>query len=259
MTKISLKLKSTNFTDFVNKLQDLSQIDDTIKIKLESDKTLIYSMISNDVSVLALKSYTLNTKDYFENFTKEETVDFIITSSGKFVKNLKFFNTEKQIKLDLVCKPMPENDSLLHVRSAQFSNDKLKISCIGGEQYKIREINLNVLNTRLNPKLSKWNFKISRNDFSDVKKLSSINSEEKTLYINVNSNKVTMSEPSKWELEIDEINHRNEQLIFNKKYLSNINDNYEIIYFTIFESFILIKDDISNLMLSFETDFDTEN
>lgn len=259
MTKISLKLKSANFTDFVNKLQDLSQIDDTIKIKLESEKTLIYSMISNDVSVLALKSYTLNTKDYFENFTKEETVDFIITSSGKFVKNLKFFNTEKQIKLDLVCKPMPENDSLLHVRSAQFSNEKLKISCIGGEQYKIRDINLNVLNTRLNPKLSKWNFKISRNDFSDVKKLSSINSEDKTLYINVNSNKVTMSEPSKWELEIDEINHKNEQLIFNKKYLSNINDNNEIIYFTIFESFILIKDDISNLMLSFETDFDTQD
>ena len=257
--KINLKLKSTNFTDFVNKLQDLSQIDDTIKIKLESEKTLIYSMISNDVSVLALKSYTLNTKDYFENYNKEESVDFIITSSGKFVKNLKFFNTDKTIKLDLVCKPMPENDSILHVRSAQFSNEKLKISCIGGEQYKIRDINLNVLNTRLNPKLSKWSFKISRTDFSDVKKLSSINSEEKTLYINVNSNKVTMSEPSKWELEIDEINHKNEQLIFNKKYLSNINDNHDMIYFTIFESFILIKDEISNLMLSFETDFDTEN
>lgn len=258
MSKFSLKVKSSNFTDFVNKLQDLSQIDDTIKIKLESEKTLIYSMISNDVSVLALKSYTLNTKDYFENFNKEETVDFIITSSGKFVKNLKFFNTEKAIKLDLVCKPMPENDSILQVRSAQFSNEKLKISCIGGEQYKIRDINLNVLSTRLNPKSSKWNFKISRTDFSDVKKLSSINSEDKTLYINVNSNKVTMSEPSKWELEIDEINHKNEQLIFNKKYLSNINDNNEVIYFTIFESFILIKDDISNLMLSFETDFDTE-
>jgi hypothetical protein len=259
MSKFSLKLKPSSFSDFVNKLQDLSQIDDTIKIKLESEKTLIYSMISNDVSVLALKSYTLNTKDYFENFTKEETVDFIITSSGKFVKNLKFFNTEKSIKLDLVCKPMPENNSILQVRSAQFSNEKLKISCIGGEQYKIRDINLNVLSTRLNPKSSKWAFKISRTDFSDVKKLSSINSEEKTLYINVSSNKVTMSEPSKWELEIDEINHKNEQLIFNKKYLSNINDNNEIIYFTIFESFILIKDEISNLMLSFETNFDTEN
>ena len=259
MSKLSLKLKTSNFLDLINKLQDLSQIDDTIKIKLESEKTLIYSMLSNDVTVLALKSYSLNTKDYFENYNKEETIDFIITSAGKFVKNLKFFNTDKPIKLDLVSKSMPENDSLLHVRSAQFSNDKLKISCIGGEQYKIRDINLSTLSTRLNPKNSKWNFKISSQDFSDVKKLCSINSEDKTLYINVSTNKVTMSEPSKWELEIDEINHKNEQLIFNKKYLSNINDNGDMIQFIIFESFILIKDDISNLMLSFETNFDTED
>jgi hypothetical protein len=226
---------------------------------MDSKEILMYSMISNDVAVLALKSYQLNTKDYFENLNQEKSIDFIITSSGKFVKNLRFFNTEKTIKMDLVCKPMPDDDSILHVRSAQFSNEKLKISTIGGEQFKIRDINLNVLSTRLNPKLSKWAFKISRTDFSDVKKLSSINSEEKTLYINVSSNKVTMREPSKWELEIDEINHKNEQLIFNKKYLSNINDNCEKIQFLIFETFILVKDDISNLMLSFETNFDTEN
>lgn len=259
MTKISLKLKSTNFTDFVNKLHDLSQIHDTIKIKMSAKEILMYSMISNDVAVLALKSYQLNTKDYFENLNQEQTIDFIITSSGKFVKNLRFFNIDKTIKLDLVCKPMPDDDSILHVRSAQFSNERLKISSIGGEQFKIRDITSTILSTRLNPKNSKWNFKISSQDFSDVKKLSSINSEEKTLYINVTSNKVTMSEPSKWELEIDEINHKNEQLIFNKKYLSNINDNCEQIQFLIFETFILVKDEISNLMLSFETNFETED
>ncbi len=259
MSKLSLKLKNSNFLDFVSKLQDLSQIDDTIKIKIESEKTLMYSMLSNDVAVLALKSYTVNTNDLFENFKNEEVFDFIITSSGKFVKNLKFFNSDKTIKLDIVYKPMPENTDLMHVRSAQFSNEKLKISCIGGEQYKIRDINLTTLSSRLNPKNSKWNFSINTQDFLDVKKLCSINSEDKTLYINVSSNKVTMCEPSKWELEIDEINHKNEQLIFNKKYLSNINDGGEKINFMIFESFILIKDDNSNLMLSFETDFDTED
>lgn len=259
MSKLSLKLKNSNFLDFVSKLQDLSQIDDTIKIKIESDKTLLYSMLSNDVAVLALKSYTINTNDLFDNFKNDEVFDFIITSSGKFVKNLRFFNSDKTIKLDIVYKPSPENASLMHVRSAQFSNEKLKISCIGGEQYKIRDINLTTLNNRLNPKNSKWSFNISTQDFSDVKKLCSINSEDKTLYINVSSKKVTMSEPSKWELEIDEINHKNEQLVFSKKYLTNINDDGEKINFMIFESFILIKDDNSNLMLSFETDFDTED
>lgn len=258
MNKINLKLKSKNFSDLIQKLQNLSQIDDTIKIKIESDKTLIYSMISNDVSVLALKSYLLDTNEYFENFKREETIDFIITSSSKFVKNLKFFNVDNPIKLDLVCKPLPETESILHVRSAQFSNGKLKISCIGGEQFKIRDLTSTILDARLNPKNSKWGFKINIQDFLDVKKLCSINNEDKILYINVISNKVIMNEPSKWELEIDEIEHKNEQLIFSKKYLSNINDTVEFVNFSIFETFILVKDEHSNLMLSFETNFEDD-
>ncbi len=258
MSKLSLKIVNKNFPDLLNKLSDLSHIDDTIKIKIEKDNTLVYSMISNDISVLALKSYTLKTSNYFENFKSEDSFDFIITSSSKFVKNLKFFNTEKNIKLDLVYKQLPETNSVMHVRSAQFSNEKLRISCIGGEQFKIRDLNITTLSNRLNTKNSKWSFKISSEDFVDVKKLCSINNEDKTLYINVTNSKVTMSEPSKWELEIDSISYKNEQLIFNKKYLSNINDNGNDIHFIIFESFILIKDEDSNLMLSFETDFDTE-
>lgn len=70
--------------------------------------------------------------------------------------------------------------------------------------------------------------------------------------------KVTMNEPSKWELEIDGIEHKNEQLIFNKKYLSNINESNDYIQFIVFETFILVKEDNSNLMLSFETNFDED-
>jgi hypothetical protein len=69
------------------------------------------------------------------------------------------------------------------------------------------------------------------------------------------SGKVFFSELSKWELEVDEISHKNEQIVFQKKYLSNINDDKETITFTIFETFILVKDENSNLMLSFEQDF----
>ena len=44
-------------------------------------------------------------------------------------------------------------------------------------------------------------------------------------------------------------------IIFNKSFLSNINDN-EIIQFHVFESFMLNKDKSSNLMISFETQFE---
>jgi hypothetical protein len=43
--------------------------------------------------------------------------------------------------------------------------------------------------------------------------------------------------------------------MLNKKFLSCINDSADKIEFNIFENFMLVKDENSNLMLSFEQDF----
>lgn len=255
MSKLSLKFNQSKFTDFVQKLANLTQIEDVIKIKIEKDKTLMYSMLSNESAVLALKSFTLPTSDIFENFNNDNIFDFIITSATKFVKNLRFLDPKNPIKVDFTAKALPDSEDVMHIRSAQFTNSKLKISCVGGEEFKIRDINQKSLDARLNPKNSKWKFSISKEDFGNVKKLSSINSEEKILNITLQSGKVFFSELSKWELEVDELSHKNEQIVFQKKYLSNINDDKETITFTIFETFILVKDENSNLMLSFEQDF----
>ena len=257
--KLSLKFNQSNFTEFLNKFIDLTSIDDVIKMKIESDEILMYSVISNETSITAFKGYTLKTKDFIENYNKDETLDFIITSAGKFSKNLKFFNSEKQIKFDIICKPLPDDENVLHIRTAQLTNDKLKISTIGGEEYRIKDLQKSLLNARLNPKNAKWNFKITSQDFSNIKKLSQINNEDKTLNITVDDGKVLFNEVSKWELEVDEINFKNSNLIFQKKYLSNNNDDEEFINFHIFDNFILIKDKDSNLMLSFEQNFDTED
>ena len=52
---------------------------------------------------------------------------------------------------------------------------------------------------------------------------------------------------------------RSANLILNKKFLSCINDSVENIEFSIFDTFMLVKDEYSNLMLSFEQDFEDEN
>jgi hypothetical protein len=192
---------------------------------------------------------------FITNFKEDKYLDYVIVGASKFVKNLKFFNVSDPIKLDIDYKQVNQDDPL-HVRSAKFSNGKLKISCIGGELSKIRDISKSILETRLDSKLSKWSFKVSKSDFSDVKKLSNINSEDKILTINVEDGKVSMSEDHKWELDIDKIESKNTKLIFNKKYLSNIDETVDFIDFQIFETFILVRNDNSNLMLSFETDFE---
>lgn len=258
-SKLSIIFNKSKFSDFVSKMKDLTNIEDTIKIKIEKDNILMYSTLANDVSVLALKSYLLKTSDYIDNFDSEFTFDYIITSAPKIVKNLGFFNTDAPVKMEIIYKELPEDDMIMHVRSGQFSNGKLKISCVGGEQFKIRDINSAVLESRLNPKNAKWSFQVSQSDFLDIKKLASINSEDRTMLINVLANKVTVSEPSKWEIEIDEIDYKNTTLTFLKKYLSNINADNSVIKFDMFDTFILVKDENSNLMMSFEQDFDAED
>jgi hypothetical protein len=119
----------------------------------------------------------------------------------------------------------------------------------------MRDIDKNSLKQRLDLKNRKWSFSISNSDFLDVKKLSNINAD-RIISISVVKGLVTLSEKSAWELEIDKLEEdRNSNLILNKKFLSCINDKVDKIEFNIFDTFMLIKDDNYNLMLSFEQDF----
>lgn len=259
-TKIKLSLNLEMFSDFVDKLQDLTNISDTIKLKIDKDYIMAYSMLTNDVAVLCLKNYLLKTSSYIDNFDTDETFDYIITGAPKFVKNLKFFNSELPIEMSIDYKPSHEDENVMHVRAAKFSNGKLKISCVGGELSKIRDISKAKIESILNIKNSKWGFKINKSDFSDIKKLSNINSEDKILTVVVDKGIVSVMEEYKWELEVDKLkDEKNTKIIFNKKYLSNINGEREHIDFNVFETFILVRDENSNLMLSFETDFSTED
>ena len=66
--------------------------------------------------------------------------------------------------------------------------------------------------------------------------------------MDVTKGKVIFSEKSSWELEVDEIETEIFFLILNKRFLSCINDKLENIEFCIFENFMLIKDENSNLI-----------
>jgi hypothetical protein len=91
MPSLSLKINSSKFPDLIDKLQDLASISDIIKLKINEDSILAYSMISNDVSVLALKNYTLSTSEYIDNFKDDKELNYVILGASKFVKNLKIF------------------------------------------------------------------------------------------------------------------------------------------------------------------------
>lgn len=256
--KIKFKVKGDKFSDFINKLDDLTKIDDTIKLKIDNDNILMYSMLGGNV-MLAFKNYLINTREYLDyGDDLDYSMDVIIVNAKKFVKNLNFIKESEKITMEVTYKESPDDDSVMNARSVQVVGGKLKVNWLAGEHFEMRDINKSILKQRLDFKNRKWNFNISKSEFSDVKKLSSINSD-RIININIIGGKVTLSETAAWELEIDSIDDRNANLMLNKKFLNCINDNVDKVEFNIFETFMLVKDDISNLMLSFEQNFEDED
>ncbi len=253
--KQKLRINTDNFDSFISYLSIVSSIDDTIKIKIDSGNILVYSMINSGNTILAFKSFLLDTSKYFLNDI-DYKMDIIIPNCKKFVKNLAFLRELDKIDFELNCRE--DDDGVLLVRSFKISSGRFKVTWLGGDPSSIRDISNDNLSRLLDIENRKWSFNVANNDFLDIKKLSSINSE-RIINMDVNSGVVVFSEKAAWELEIDKVeDSRNSNLIFNKRFLNCINDKMGNIEFNIFENFMLIKDDESNLMLSFEQSFDED-
>jgi hypothetical protein len=255
--KLNLTINQSKFGDLLKVMEDLSKISDTIKLKIDSENVLLYSIVGETI-LLAFKSYLIDTKDFF-NFKEDElegTLDVIISGSKKFVKNLQFIKTSEKISLTIDYRT---DDDVSLARFLQIKNGKLKVAIQGGENSEIRDISKEVLKKRVDIKNSKWSFKISNSEFSDIKKLSSINSEGKVVHLNVENNKVVLSETSTWEFEVDQVEITDRHLMFNKTFLPSIDDNDDFVNFYVFDTFLLTKNDQSHLMISFEQDFSVDD
>ena len=55
-SKLNIQIKPDKFSDFLDKLVDLAKISDTIKLKIDSENILMYSIVG-DTILLAFKSY----------------------------------------------------------------------------------------------------------------------------------------------------------------------------------------------------------
>jgi hypothetical protein len=216
----------------------------------------MYSILGGNV-MLAFKNFLLNTSDYFSGNDFDFTLDVIIANAKKFVKNLNFLTNSDKVTIEFTYKESQDDDNIMSARSIQVVGGKLKVNWLAGEHYELRDINKQSLSKNLNIKNRKWFFKISKSDFSDVKKLSNINSD-RIINISIDAGKVIFSEKAAWELEIDSIeDDKNSNLMLNKRFLGCISDDKDV-EFSIFDNFMLIKEEKSNLMLSFEQSFDDD-
>lgn len=258
--KLKFNIKKEKYSELIDKISDLTQISDILKLKIDSNNILVYSTLGSSV-MLAFKSFFLKTEDYFEipsKLEEYESCDIVIANANKWVKNISFLKETPNLYFNVVGK-LDVDTNILNARSFELNGEKLKIKWLGAESFQIREINKSILNQRLNLKNRKWNFYLTSDEFNNIKKLSNINSE-KIIYVQVNDNVVKFSEIGAWELDIEsECNTKQAEIILNKRFLKSIKEDGDGVEFNMFDTFILIKDEEYNLMLSYEQSVDLDD
>lgn len=252
--KIEFIINNNTISNFIAILADITKISDNIRIKIDPINILLYGLVG-ETAIIAFKSHLLNTKDFLD--TKNEfndfELDFVLLGGKKFTKNLAFFEYKEKTKLILQFRDNPENENIKNVKTLTVSDSTLKITTIGDQPNRLREINKAVLQQRFNPKSANWSFTLNCDALDRIKKISN-NSGERVISANIKGGEVYFSESSKWSLLVGKTEHtENVDINFDNSYIHNINSKNDTVDFHVFDTTILFKEnENSNLLVSFE-------
>lgn len=258
-TKINFLAISSQFSDLVYKMDKISDISSTIRIKINKEETLIYSLVG-ETAILVFKNFIVKTKDYFiftEDF--DYTIDFTITKAKSLLKQLKLFK-EVDIKISLNTKMFDADiDEVVVGRVMKLTDSRIKVSQIGAESDTIRDISIDKLKTILDSSHVNWEYNMNIDDLTDIIKLSEVDNLNKVVNIEIRNKQIFFNEDNSWELLIGDIDEADTDITFGKKYLKSINSKVsENINFKIFGNFILFSDSISNLLVAVDQTFDDD-
>jgi len=252
---LNIEFNKENFNTFIEKLNDLTQLSDTIKINIDSENIFIYSVLGSKSIVLAMKTHILKTSEYLTKYDFEENLSCVILNAKKFVKNLAFIQTDSRIGARVSFR---NTDDVNEVINFTIKNNKFKLSIETGLQSEITNITKKQMNETLDPDKKEWSFEIEKQTFLDIRKLANINKDEsrKIIKIQADSGKVMIEESRIWEMQVDDTEQEDCDILINKDHLKFIDTDIDTIKFNMFPNFILTEGKNSKLMISFEQSFD---
>lgn len=250
MADISYKfsMNSSQMTFFLDKIHDLLSIDNEVLLKIGNENTLLYSIVGEKLNVNAFKSFVFKTEEIFSfDAELDREIRFIITNGPKFEVSLKnYLDYTENIK----CEFFMNDDT--YADNFKLKNSKLRLSVNGGDS---RGMNCNIDIEKINKTLNKDNidfkFILDKNSYAKIKKIATIDNENDILTLNINDKKMTIGENG-WDLEICEVDHEDLSITFPKKYFKSITFTEEQINVYVFDTFILIDNKNTNLLIALE-------
>jgi hypothetical protein len=250
------EISNEKLLEFIKKCQDLIKIDDKIFIKLDKTNLLLYSLVGKNDDIHAFKSHIIKLKDMFENISGDfENLLMIVGSiseknkeARKLIQNLTNFSDYQENSIWT----FHFNESNI-IEKLSIKNSKLKIDINAGiaSVFKQQIIDVDQIKEATNPEYANFSFVLSKEDYERIKKMSSIDLENDMLYLNIADKKLSIGE-STWSLELSKLDYDDNTFSFPKKYFKTIQFKHEESTIYVFDNFIFITGEDTNLMISVE-------
>lgn len=233
-----------NFDTILSTINELSKIDEMIKIKLDNEHVLFYSKAGKGSNIHAFKSFIYPVENFI---TSDEyiTIDFIIINGKNFVENLKLLaNKEGDIAGRISYNSGDKVASQLYI-----GNGKLKFNFVTGDYRQIKDITKQEIEMKMDPSLCEFQFTIDKDEFIEIKKLTRLNKSE-TVNLKLKKNKLSFYD-KRWSNYICDINSPDSTWTFSNKYFKTITGIDDITIY-MFEQFLLFKEDNITFMIGLE-------
>lgn len=248
---LKLKINIKNIEKLIDVIKDLTKIKDEFVLKINSKTTLIFCFDGKENVVNSIKSFIFNTSELFT--TEDEIVPIVIFKQlgKKFASTLEnYMNFEKDIDIEL---SYAEINNINYCEIIKFDNTKLKLKfiCDSSHQTNIK-ITPELLKEKYNIDLANFNFKLNKTDFAQIKKLLAIE-EMDILSLKLENNKLTIGQKD-WSLDLeDDIKFENSEYTIPNKPFKTVRVDDDSIDFYVFDTYIYIKSDTCDFIISLET------
>lgn len=243
--EFSFEFNSQHIETIIDTLKDLSKIDPMIKMKLDKDDVLFYSKAGKDNNVHALKSFKFPIADFI---IADEyiAIDFIILNGPNFVKNLELLiGKDVNVMGKLTYEEKSKVANMFYI-----TNGKLKLNFVTGDYRQIKDLTKGEIENKMNPDMANFNFTLTNEQFTEVKKLTALNKSE-TVSLRVKKGKLEFFD-KRWSSHICDLPTVSDEIwTFSNKYLKSITPSDEI-KIHMFDQFLLFKEDNVALMIGLE-------
>ena len=254
--ELPFKITSENLNSLINTLKDLSGIDKKCIFKIDEKHTLIYSKVGEGNSINAFKSFVYDTKNLFDTDEFKETISYISNDSKETYRKLQILNSFEQ---DITGKIYYDQlgDDFYSERISMKSGSKLKLNLGGGDPMSMNsKISVDVIKQTMNIENSNFSFDLRSDDFMNIKRLSSSDTESDIFYMNTIEKEgkyyVSIGESS-WDLTLSEIDYdQTITLAFPKKYFKSITINGDSSKIYVFSNMLMVSTGNSDMLISTE-------